>query len=446
MQAAAPANVAIVAPANANFGKSPGVVRAHDDLDMTVEADQKLYFRATSSFMGKNEKFDLSSERLLAYMGKLTERCSEYGWNEDVTGITYIPVDPLNAAAEVDNLLTNYGQISLDRVRAFEETYIQLPIRAANDTDMMYKCQMASLTEGAVSKLMLKKAQFHVNGEPSGNLLLRVIIRESSLDSNASTSIIRNKLAKLDQYMPTIKSNIKEFNEYVQYQLHALAARGETTSDLLVHLFAAYKVASDHSFRKLAQDEEVLYERGTPMTAEGLMAVMLARWETLTDKEMWNAPSQEEEQMMVMRTELEELKAKKKVSPQGDLLKTLKERVQKKMLGLKKKQAPKYKGKSFKEDPEWLAKSEKPNPLTKVMQHRNKAWHWCSPETGGKCNGKWRVHKPSECKGLKARSEGGNKDGGDGGSNNELKLMKALSAIICEDDEDTPMDIDEDNE
>lgn len=246
--------------------------------------------------------------------------------------------------------------------------------------------------------------------------------------------------------MPTIKSNINEFNEYVQYQLHALAARGETTSDLLVHLFAAYKVASDHSFRKLAQDEEVLYERGTPMTAEGLMAVMLARWETLTDKEMWNAPSQEEEQMMVMRTELEELKAKKKVSPQGDLLKTLKERVQKKMLGLKKKQAPKYKGKSFKEDPEWLAKSEKPNPLTKVMQHRNKAWHWCSPETGGKCNGKWRVHKPSEYKGFKARSEGGNKDGGDGGSNNELKLMKALSAIMGEDDEDTPMDIDEDNE
>ena len=40
MQAAAPVNVAIVAPANVNFGKSPGVVRAHDDLDMTVEADQ----------------------------------------------------------------------------------------------------------------------------------------------------------------------------------------------------------------------------------------------------------------------------------------------------------------------------------------------------------------------------------------------------------------------
>ena len=44
-----------------NFGKSPGTVRANDDLDMTVEADQKLYYRATSTFMGKNEKFGVFS-------------------------------------------------------------------------------------------------------------------------------------------------------------------------------------------------------------------------------------------------------------------------------------------------------------------------------------------------------------------------------------------------
>jgi hypothetical protein len=76
--------------------------------------------------------------------------------------------------------------------------------------------------------------------------------------------------------MPLCKGNIKEFNEYVQLQLHSLNARGETTNDLLVHLFAAYKVASDASFRQLAREEEIKYERGEQMTTKSLMGFMLS--------------------------------------------------------------------------------------------------------------------------------------------------------------------------
>jgi hypothetical protein len=63
-----------------------------------------------------------------------------------------------------------------------------------------------------ISTLLLKKDKYYVGDQPSGNLLLRVIIRESSLDNNASTSIIRMKLSELDQYMPMCKGNIKTFN------------------------------------------------------------------------------------------------------------------------------------------------------------------------------------------------------------------------------------------
>jgi hypothetical protein len=439
-------------PVNQHFGKSPGLFRASHDLNMTVDADMKLYEKATAGFMKKNELFDLSSGRLLPYLAKLTKRCSEYGWNDAVTGITFIPEDPLDAASEIDNLLTGYGQISIARIRAFEATYLHLPIRAANDSDMLYKCQMESLTEGAISKLMLESGQFHVNGEPSGNLLLKTIIMKSSLDSNASTSIIRNKLAKLDLYMPLIKSNIREFHEYVQTLMYSLTVRNEETKDLLVHLFAAYKVASDASFRKLAADEEVRYEQGTAMTAEGLMAVMLNRYEVLTDKGEWNAPSQEEEQLMVMRAELESMKnEKKKGGNMGKIaiMRKIKEKFARKAPTNKKYNNNKYKGKSYKEDPEWLANNEKPSPLTKTMNHRNKAWHWCSVETGGKCGGRWRVHKPSECKGL---VQGGGSASGSSNNNssNELKLMKVLNAVIGDDDEVCrmveEMDLDTDEE
>jgi hypothetical protein len=190
--------MAAVAAANVNFGKSPAAVSVGRDLDMTNEEDKKLYYRGASRFVAKNELFDLSSGRFLTYMERLGDRATEYGWNEEVLGILNIPEDPLNAAGDMDNLLLNYGTISIDRVRAFEETYIHLPIRAANDTDMLYKCQMASLSESALAILLLKKGEYYVDDQPSGNLLLRVIIRESSLDNNASTSIIRTKLSILD--------------------------------------------------------------------------------------------------------------------------------------------------------------------------------------------------------------------------------------------------------
>jgi hypothetical protein len=181
--------VANVAVANANFRKSPAAASIGRDLNMTDEEDKKLYY------------------------------C-----NLDVLGILNIPEDPLNAAGDLDNLMVNYRMISIKRVRAFEETYIHLLIRAANDMDMLYKCQMASLSESTLSTLLLKKDEYYVRDQPSGNLLLRVIIRESLLDNNASTSIIRTKLSKLDQYMPMCKGNIKTFNEYVQLQLRSLNA------------------------------------------------------------------------------------------------------------------------------------------------------------------------------------------------------------------------------
>jgi hypothetical protein len=82
----------------------------------------------------------------------------------------------------------------------------------------------------------------------------------------------------------------------------------------LVHLFAAYKVASNASFRKLAREEEIKYDRGEQMTAKSLMSFMLSQWEILKNKNEWAAPSQEEQQLMV-KAEIEEMKGKK--SEQG---------------------------------------------------------------------------------------------------------------------------------
>jgi len=63
-------------------------------------------------------------------------------------------------------------------------------------------------------------------------------------------------------------------------------------------------------------------------------------------------------------------------------------------------------------------------------QHNNKDWHWCCPETGGKCDGKWTVHHPKQCKGQ-SRGKGWNKwQRGKDDDGKKPKKVKIKEAIV----------------
>jgi hypothetical protein len=101
----------------------------------------------------------------------------------------------------------------------------------------------------------------------------------------------------------------------------------------------------------------------------------------------------------------------------------------------KQPQRIKYKRKFFKDDLVWLEKNQKPNKLTKVMKHQNKPWYWCSPATGGKCEGCWRGHEPSECKGMAV--PGPNRGGkvNSGCNEQQLRMMQELTLVFMEESE-----------
>ena len=60
----------------------------------------------------------------------------------------------------------------------------------------------------------------------SGNLLIKLLVRESHLDTNAITAWIRSQLSGLDEYMLTVGSNIGKFGFHVQTLVRSLKARG----------------------------------------------------------------------------------------------------------------------------------------------------------------------------------------------------------------------------
>ena len=79
--------------------------------------------------------------------------------------------------------------------------------------------------------------------------LLKVVINAAYTNTRSSSAVIRAMLASLDDHMKPLKdSNIKTFNQHVKDNQKKLVAAGESSNDLLMNLFKAYKCAKDKQF------------------------------------------------------------------------------------------------------------------------------------------------------------------------------------------------------
>ena len=138
-----------------------------------------------------------------------------------------------------------------------------------------------------------------------------MLIRESYLDTNATTSGIRSKLANLHNYLPTVGHAISLLNIYVKKKVYSLRARGEQTSDLLMNLFKAYVISSDKAFVRYIEKKLEAWDDGMLVVSpDQLMLWARQKLDLLKEKEVWNAPSEEEEKLVALRSEVAVIKKK----------------------------------------------------------------------------------------------------------------------------------------
>ena len=210
-------------------------------------------------------------------------------------------------------------------------------------------------------------------------MLLKVIIRESHIDTNATVSHIRTHLSSLDTYLPTIGHDIGKRNDYVTSLHDALLARGEVSNDLLVNLFKGYKASSDRRFIAYIEKKEEDYEDGTAaITPQQLMTLAKNRYEVLVEKGMWNAPSAEEEKIMALETTIKRLQNSKRKDSANNQQPRKSE----------KKGASNNKGRAL---PAWV--NDKPKPgEAKTKEVDGKTWHYCIHHE------RWTHHTTDECK------------------------------------------------
>ena len=78
----------------------------------------------------------------------------------------------------------------------------------ANTGSPGYESYVSLCTQLSVKRREIQgenlEEDYWIGDKPSGNLLLKVLIRDSYLDTNSTASGIRSKLTNIHNYLPTV--------------------------------------------------------------------------------------------------------------------------------------------------------------------------------------------------------------------------------------------------
>ena len=128
---------------NVNFSLTPATAIG-GIIDYSTSSGRKMYAAATAKL--EEDLFDCVAEDLYSFLKALKDRTREFGWDTHGVGILSIPDDPINPT-NFKSLIDQHWEIELETIRTFEESYIDEPVRPAQDTVQLYRCLMVSLSK-----------------------------------------------------------------------------------------------------------------------------------------------------------------------------------------------------------------------------------------------------------------------------------------------------------
>ena len=105
--------------------------------------------------------------------------------------------------------------MELEDLAKYERTYVGQNIRRAQDYRALFECSTENISADEKKKTMVWSMQFNLGGVYSGVCIMKFIIQESRLDTNATTRMIQTKLSNLDIYICTVGNDITKFHGYV---------------------------------------------------------------------------------------------------------------------------------------------------------------------------------------------------------------------------------------
>jgi hypothetical protein len=305
--------MAAVPPAAPVFALMPAAANAHGLIDYDSREGIALFRSITRClYTDTSQLYDGKPDGHLGFLNRVQQRIRE----GNMEALFNVPL--VLAAVVPDNraFIAHHGIFSLEHLRTFATPLLAANDRNTQDDFMMGTAIQASLDTTLLNRINVHRDLYTINGHISSILLLKVIIREAHLDSNASTRFARANLSNLATQMKKQGDDIVKFNEYVRQQLDVLAARGEETLDLLPNLIQGYKAVNDAAFLRYIEDIEVQYDDGRlQMTTEQLMFFCANRYKVRVEEGVWNAPNRDQARILALQSQVSQLQNNARGAP-----------------------------------------------------------------------------------------------------------------------------------
>lgn len=402
-----------------NFARTPALANV-GVINYATSEGMKIYNAAVT---GLFNKYNGKANEMHIFLKNVKERSQTFGWNN----ILQVPKD-----GGTLNLIDQYGIISLTDVQAHARTYESVNGRDAQNSSQMYNFLYASISDEAKLMVLSDHNDYTLmaNGMQvnNGPCFLRVLIRNTTVDTRSTVYHIRENLNNLETHIVEITYDIEAFNLYVTHQVEQLAARGESSSDLLINLFGAYLSVPDRKFVEYIEKQKDRFDEGEDISPKKLMQVALTKYKDRTRAGKWQAPSHEEEQIMALTAQIKDLKDSKSTGKENRDTSNAKAAGSKSNRGRNKGKVKRTPGDEPTDKYAWkLIPPGSGDPKTKKVN--DKEYHFCTNHNDGK--GAWVLHNPTNCHASKTNNTSG--AGNAQHSSKALTLAKALQAIQEED-------------
>jgi hypothetical protein len=185
----------------------------------------------------------------------------------------------------------------------------------------MFQCINASISAEVLAKVSTDPTHYTIvipavpaQAQPAkviwdGPCFLKAIIDNTYANTATNVALAQRNLANLREYIKTVPEyNIITFHQYVKEQLQELEVANETTTDLLVNLFAAYKEVPDKQLKGYVQPiQDQHYDAWQPQNPNGLtlMTTIENYYKGMVKDGIWMKPDVDQETIITFKAQIE---------------------------------------------------------------------------------------------------------------------------------------------
>ena len=272
-------------------------------LDLASRHGSSLFRDGAQALVSK---FTGKVNALQLFLADLKTRAKTCRWDHPTHGILTVAIDGTEY-----NLLDDYGKITDLQVEAARAAHIATDAspRAKQNSQMMYECLMASITEEAKSALASWDQDFHEDG-PS---LFFHVVSQLFTTTFSNAQATRDNLA--DFHPKRFRYDIIQVNNYISsamMTLKAASSAGGTITDqeILYFQFKIYKMIkapAEWTTRILFLESTIASTPG--YTPENLFNKTQAKYTTLLNQGLWKPSNKTpEEQTLAMVAQQQQAK------------------------------------------------------------------------------------------------------------------------------------------